>query len=82
MKKPVLLAVLLTLGLHVPDGAAIQAADGNLKKSEAAVAADEDLLKAAGLTDDGPALLDYFRKRTVQSVDSEKIKLLIKQVEK
>jgi hypothetical protein len=83
MKKPVLLAVLLTLGLNVADGAALQPADGEVKKGEPrpAVAADESLLKAAGLTGDGPALLDYFRKRTVQGVDPKKIKSLIKQLD-
>jgi len=83
MKKPVLLAVLLTLGLNVAEWAALQAADADMKKSKPkpAVAADEALLKAAGLTGDGPALLDYFRKRTVQSVDPKKIKSLIKQLD-
>src|SRR5713101_8580149 len=83
MKKPVLLAVLLTLGLNVAAWAALQAADADMKKGEPkpAVAADEALLKAAGLTGDGPALLDYFRKRTVQSVDPKKIKSLIKQLD-
>lgn len=81
MKKPVLLAALLTLGLNVAEGAALQAADGEVKKGEPAVAADESLLKAAGLTGDGPALLDFFRKRTVQSADPKKIKSLIKQLD-
>src|SRR5262249_20456015 len=44
-------------------------------------AADEALLKAAALTGDGPALLDFFRRRTVQSVDPEKIKSLINQLD-
>jgi hypothetical protein len=57
MKKPVLLSILLILGFDVAEWAAIQAADGDLKKGEPpAVAADEALLKAAGLTGDGPGL--------------------------
>src|SRR6266576_1234828 len=81
MKKRVLLALLLTLGLGVAEWPVIQAADGDVKKEEPrpAVAADEDVLKAAGLTGDGPALLDFFRKRTIQCVDLGKIKSLIKQ---
>jgi hypothetical protein len=82
MKKLVVLAVLLAFGLNVAEWAAIQAADGDMKKSDPrhADAGDEDLLKAAGLTGEAPALLDYFRNRTVQSVDPEKIKSLIKQL--
>jgi hypothetical protein len=80
---PVLLAVLVMLGLDVAEWATVRAADPKMKKGEPgpAVAADEDLLKAAGLTGDGRALLDFFRKRTVQSVDPEKINALIKQLD-
>jgi hypothetical protein len=83
MKKYVCVAVLLTLGLNVVEWSALQAADGDVKKDEPrpSVATDEDLLKAAGLTSDGPAMLDFFRKRTVQRFDPEKIKSLIKQLD-
>ncbi|HMF10688.1 MAG TPA: hypothetical protein VKE94_00230 [Gemmataceae bacterium] len=83
MKKHVFLAVLLTLYLDVAEWRATQAADGKLRKDQPgpAVAADEALLKAAGLTGDGPALLDFFRKRTVRSVDPEKLESLIRQLD-
>src|SRR5262245_9406092 len=83
MNRHMLLAVLLTLCLGVAEWTAIQAADGDGKKDvpRPAVATDEDLLKTAGLTGDGPALLDFLRKRTVQSLDTEKIKSLIKDLD-
>jgi hypothetical protein len=83
MKKRVLLVMLLTLGLGVAEWPAIQAADGDVKKDEPrpAAAAEEDVLKAAGLRGGGPALLDFLRKRTVHPVDLEKIKSLIKQLD-
>jgi hypothetical protein len=82
MKKLVLLAVFLTLCLGVVEWPGVRGADGDVKKDEPGTfAADEALLKAAGLTGDGPALLDFLRKRTVQSVDPEKIKSLIHQLD-
>ena len=40
---------------------------------------DEDVLKAANVATDGPGLLDYFRKRTLDT-DPDKIKALIRQL--
>jgi hypothetical protein len=82
MKKHLLLAVFLTLCLGVVERPGVRGADGDVKKDEpGTVAANGALLKAAGLTGDGPALLDFFRKRTVQSVDLEKIQSLIHQLD-
>ena len=82
MKKRVLLAVFLTLCLGVVEWPGVRGADGDVKKDEpGTVATDEALLKAADLTGEGPALLDFLRKRTVQSVDPEKIKSLIHQLD-
>lgn len=41
------------------------------------VAADETLLKQAGAGTDGPGLLEFFRKRTVDGNDADRIKKLI-----
>lgn len=41
-------------------------------------AADEELLKTAGINTDGPSLLEFFRKRTVDGTDADQIKQLIK----
>src|SRR6516165_7799006 len=82
MKKRVLLAVFLTLCLGVVEWPGVRGADGDVKKSEPGTdAADEALLKTAGLTGDGQALLDFFRQRTVQRVDPAKIKSLINQLD-
>ncbi len=50
----------------------LHAADG--------VTADEQILKAAKIGTDGPALLDYLRKRTTPRVDADKLKTLIRQL--
>jgi hypothetical protein len=42
--------------------------------------ADEKLLRDASLSSEGPALLDFFRKRTLADVQREKILALIKQM--
>lgn len=42
--------------------------------------ADERLLEGAGLSLDGPALLEFFRKRTLADADQSKIKELIRQL--
>jgi hypothetical protein len=44
------------------------------------LAADEQLLKAAKLGTDGPALLDFFRKRTLTDADCEQIRRLIERL--
>jgi len=69
MKKRVLLAVLLTLGHGVAECPAIQAADIDVKKDEPtpAVAADEDVLKAAGLTGDDHRADRNYRRVTLDS---------------
>jgi hypothetical protein len=41
---------------------------------------DEKLLRAAGLKTDGPALVEFFRKRVPDEVTSEKLALLVKQL--
>jgi hypothetical protein len=41
---------------------------------------DEQILKAAKIGTDGPALLDYLRKRTTPRTDADKIKTLIRQL--
>jgi HEAT repeats/PQQ-like domain len=43
-------------------------------------AADEELLKTAGVQTDGPSLLEFFRKRTIDGSDVDRIKQLIKQL--
>jgi RNA polymerase sigma factor (sigma-70 family) len=43
-------------------------------------AADEQILKDAKLSADGPALLELLRKRTVTDTDLEKVKALIRQL--
>jgi hypothetical protein len=42
--------------------------------------ADQKLLKAAGVSEDGPALLEFFRKRTFDEATRTKIGQLIKQL--
>ncbi len=44
------------------------------------VAADEQLLKAAGLGTDGPSLLDFFRKRTLTDGERDKIQIWVRQL--
>ncbi|MBX9678798.1 MAG: PQQ-binding-like beta-propeller repeat protein [Gemmataceae bacterium] len=39
---------------------------------------DEKTLKAAGLPNDGPALLDYLRKRTIKEADGKQVESLIR----
>lgn len=41
------------------------------------ISTDEELVKQAGATTDGPGLLDFFRKRTVDGGDADRIKKLI-----
>ena len=41
------------------------------------VTADEELLKQAGTDTDGPGLLEFFRKRTVDGGDADRIKKLV-----
>jgi HEAT repeat protein len=65
-----LFASLLFLHLHPPARAA----------SPAAVAADEQTLRTAKLGVDGPALLEFFRQRTLAIADRDKILALIRQM--
>lgn len=44
------------------------------------VTSDEQMLRAANLLTDGPALLGFFRKHTLTDADRERIQLLIKQL--
>jgi len=44
------------------------------------IADDERVLRAAHVGTDGPALLEFFRKRTVNDVDSSRIEKLIEQL--
>jgi HEAT repeat protein len=44
------------------------------------VASDSELLRSAGLAVDGPGLLDYFKKRTVNEVDRDRIGKLIREL--
>ncbi|MFO0863074.1 MAG: hypothetical protein U0744_00170 [Gemmataceae bacterium] len=44
----------------------------------AQVAEDEKTLKAAGLPSDGPALLEYLRKRTIKEADGKQVESLIR----
>lgn len=41
---------------------------------------EEQTLRAAGLTTDGPALLDFFRKRAAVTVEQEKLRALVRQL--
>jgi hypothetical protein len=77
------LATLLALGLAVALWHELQAADSGATKDKDGTEgpADQDLLKAAGLTGDGATLLDFFRKRTLPSPDPGTIKALIKQLD-
>jgi hypothetical protein len=43
-------------------------------------AQDEALLKSANVATDGPALMDFFKKRTVGEIDRERIKKLINEM--
>lgn len=47
---------------------------------EAAVAADEAFLKGLGLGTDGPALLDYFRKNTLDAQQRGRLEDLVRQL--
>jgi hypothetical protein len=44
------------------------------------LAADLQILKDAGIAADGPALLDYFRKRALKEAEQERIQTLIRQL--
>jgi len=59
---------LIALLIGTAAGPAIVAADAD------AILADELTLRAAGLTTDGPGLLDFFRRRTQVSVAPDRLK--------
>jgi hypothetical protein len=44
------------------------------------VAADEEVLKNASVATDGPALVDFFRKRAATDAQKERVKVLIRQL--
>src|SRR5437660_7275317 len=67
---PCLVLFAACLGLR---GAAAPAAEA------ASAADDERTLRAARVGTDGPALLEFFRKRTVNDVDNSRIEKLIEQ---
>ncbi len=64
---PLLLAVLL--GVAGPSASAVD---------PPVTASDEQALKAVGLKADGPALLDFFRKRAAGRADPERVDTLVK----
>src|SRR5262245_43249129 len=54
---------------------------GGARASEPnSTAADEKVLKQAEVGTDGPALLEFFRKRTVTEADRSRIESLVKQL--
>src|SRR5262245_16951679 len=65
-----LAAILLALGPAAPDRAA----------EPDRVKADEQLLKDARVASDGPALLEFFRKRTIDVADEAKMRALVRQL--
>jgi hypothetical protein len=71
MRSPVLVPVLAVLVLS--GGAAAG-------RAEPAPAADEQLLRAAGVAVDGPGLLEYFRQRTALGSDQERIAELVRRL--
>ena len=68
------IASLIVLGLFLSALGSARAAEPD------STAADEQTLKAANLGTDGPALLDFFRKRTPTEANVKRITLLIKQL--
>jgi hypothetical protein len=64
----------LIAGLILGLGSTVWAAD------EGRVAADEQILRDAGVATNGAALLDFFRKRTIAVPDQEKLKQLVRQL--
>jgi HEAT repeat protein len=55
-------------------------AAGPVAAADSAAARDEALLKEAKIATDGPGLLDFFRKRTINASDEEKIKTAIREL--
>src|SRR5262245_34610340 len=64
---------LLALALHAPAAPAS-------RDREEETSADEQTLRAAGLTTDGPALLEFFRARARLEVDGDKLRELTRQL--
>jgi HEAT repeat protein len=62
----------LVLGCFLPISR-LQAADDS-------VAADEDILKKSGITPDGPGLLEFFRKRSLNDADRQRLDQLVRQL--
>jgi HEAT repeat protein len=55
-------------------------ANGAVGAADPATAADEALLKEAGVATDGPGLLAFFRKRTLTDADRKRLELLVRQL--
>jgi HEAT repeat protein len=51
-----------------------------LANGPAAASADEQALRSAGLSTDGPALLDFFRARSQTAADPEELRKLVEQL--
>ena len=76
--RPFLVPACLTMFLTVT-GARAQGPIPGEQVSDTSVD-DQKALKALGLGVDGPALLDYFRKRTFKEANPKEMELLIKQL--
>src|SRR4051794_11031754 len=72
------LALLLLSGLSA--GMRAQEAPPADTKEPDTTADDEKAVKEVGVTPDGPALLDYFRKRILPPADPKKIDALVQQL--
>lgn len=59
---------------------AVTLAAGPAAADDKQAAEDEQLLKQAGVTTDGPGLLEFFKKRTPTEVDAKRVANLIKQL--
>jgi HEAT repeat protein len=68
-------ALLLTAGCLLAVARPVAAAD-DMDASQS----DEQLLRTAGLTTDGPGLLDFFHKRSADSADRDKLAALVRQL--
>jgi HEAT repeat protein len=74
---------LVTVALAGHDAAARQAADTPDAAREATAgppASDEAVLRTAKIPTDGPGLIEFFRKRTVESADNGRLRKLVGQL--
>jgi outer membrane protein assembly factor BamB len=73
--------ILTVLALATAATLAVSQGTPPAKEPEPDTSADDNkALRAIGLTPDGPALLDYFRKRMLPPADPKKIEVLIRQL--